>query len=201
MADTKISAMPNATTPLTGAELVPLVQSGVNVKSTIANFGQYARSAYANFGGWEDTTTQVGSTTAGTPFTYNQGDYTNNGVTLVNNSRLTVAVGGVYNLQWSAQFQNTDVAPQDAIVWIRINGVDVVGSAGKIGLPARKDPSDPFHSIYGWNFFLTLTAGQYVEVVWTKTSANITVPAYPGSAVAPIYPSTASVVVTLQQVA
>ena len=36
MADTKISAMPNATTPLTGAELVPLVQSGVNVKSTIA---------------------------------------------------------------------------------------------------------------------------------------------------------------------
>jgi hypothetical protein len=33
MADTKISAMPNATTPLTGAELVPLVQDGV----TIAN--------------------------------------------------------------------------------------------------------------------------------------------------------------------
>lgn len=41
MADTKISGMTNAA-PLTGAELVPLVQSGVNVKATaqdIANLG------------------------------------------------------------------------------------------------------------------------------------------------------------------
>lgn len=200
MADQKISAMPNATTPLTGAELVPLVQSGANVKSTIANFGAYARSAFSNFGGWEDTTTQLGSAVAGVPFTYNQGDYTNNGVTLVANSKLTVAVGGVYNLQWSAQLSNLDVAPQDVYVWIKINNVDVVGSTGIIGLQARKNPADPFHGVFGWNFFLTLTAGQYVELYWLKTSANVSCPAYPAS-VSPAYPSTASVVVTLQQVA
>jgi hypothetical protein len=34
MPDTKISAMTAATTPLTGAELVPLIQGGANVKST-----------------------------------------------------------------------------------------------------------------------------------------------------------------------
>ncbi len=39
MADTKISAMPNATLPLTGAEVVPLVQGGVNVKATAAQIG------------------------------------------------------------------------------------------------------------------------------------------------------------------
>ena len=200
MADQKISAMPAATTPLTGAELVPLVQSGTNVRSTVALFGAYARSAFSNFGGWEDTTTQTGSTVAGVPFTYNQGDYTQNGVTLVDSSKLTVSVGGVYNLQWSAQLQNLDVAPKDVYVWIKINGTDVVGSTGLIGLPARKDPSDPFHGVFGWNFFLTLSAGQYVQLYWLKTSANINCPAYAAST-SPAYPSTASVVVTLQQVA
>jgi hypothetical protein len=198
MADTKISAMPNATTPLTGAELVPLVQGGVNVKSTIANFGQYARNVYFNHGAWQDTTTQTGSTTVGQPFTFNTTDVAD-GVTLVSNSQLTVPVAGVYNIQWSGQFQNLDVAPQDAIVWLKINGVDVVGSAGKIGLPARKNPSDPFHSVFGWNYFLSLTAGQYVEIYWVKTSTNITLPAYAASTT-PAYPSTASVIVTVNQV-
>lgn len=198
MADTKISAMPNATTPLTGAELVPLVQSGVNVKSTIANFGQYARNVYFNHGAWQDSTTQVGSTTVGSPFTFDTVDVAD-GVTLVNNSELTVPVTGVYDIQWSAQFQNTDTLPQDAIVWLKVDGVDVPGSAGKIGMPARKNPSDPFHSVFGWNYFLSLTAGQHVEIYWIKTSANITVPTYPAS-VSPAYPSTASVIVTVNQV-
>lgn len=199
MADQKISAMPAATTPLTGAELVPIVQSGGNVRTTIANFGQYGRSTFSNYGGFQDTTTQIGSTTVGTPFTFNTGDFIANGVTLALNSRLTVAVGGVYNLQWSAQLQNTDVGPQDVWVWLRINGADVTGSTGVIGLPARKTPSDPYHSLVGWNFFVTLTAGQYVEVVWLKSAATVTVPAYPAST-SPAYPSTASVVITLNQV-
>ena len=198
MADQKISAMPSAATPLTGAELVPLVQSGANVQSTIANFGDYARLQYFNHGAWQDTTTQSGSTTAGQPFTFNTTDVAD-GVTLVLGSRLTVPVTGVYNIQWSGQFQNLDVAPQDAIVWLKINGTDVIGSAGKIGLPARKNPGDPFHSVFGWNYFLSLTAGQYVQLYWVTTSANITLPAYPAS-VSPAYPSTASVIVTVNQV-
>ena len=35
MADTKISALPVATTPLSGAEIVPLVQSGVTRQTTV----------------------------------------------------------------------------------------------------------------------------------------------------------------------
>lgn len=37
MAGTKISELPSATTPLTGAELVPVVQSGITDKVTVAN--------------------------------------------------------------------------------------------------------------------------------------------------------------------
>lgn len=198
MADQKISAMPSATTPLTGAELVPLVQSGANVQSTIANFGQYTRTAYFNHGAFQSTLLQAGSVSVGTPFTFNVTDVSG-GVTLASGSRLTVPVAGVYNFQWSAQFQNAANAPLDAYVWLRINGVDVAGSAGKIGLPARKNPGDPFHSVIGWNYFLILTAGQYVEIVWLPTDLNITVPAYTAQTT-PAIPATASVIVTVNQV-
>lgn len=198
MADQKISAMPNAAT-LTGAETVPLVQSGANVKSTLSNITQFQRNTYSNAGAWSDTTTQIGSTTVGTPFTFNTVDF-NGGITLASGSRLTVPVAGTYNLQWSAQFQNDGNAPVDCYVWLRIDGADVVGSAGKIGLPARKDPSDPFHSLLGWNFFLTLTAAQYVQIVWLPTSLDVSVPFY-AAQTTPAIPSTASVVATMNQVA
>lgn len=198
MADQKISAMPNAAA-LTGAETVPLVQGGANVKSTLSNITQFQRNAYSNAGAWSDTTLQTGSTTAGTPFTFNNTDF-NGGITLVSGSRMTVPVAGTYNLQWSAQFQNTGNAPVDCYVWLRVNGTDVAGSAGKIGLPARKDPADPFHSVFGWNFFLTLTAAQYVQIVWLPTDLDVSVPFY-AAQTTPAIPSTASVVATMNQIA
>ena len=39
MANVKISGLPAASTPLTGAELVPIVQSGVTSQSTVSDFG------------------------------------------------------------------------------------------------------------------------------------------------------------------
>lgn len=199
MADQKISAMPTATVPLTGAELMPLVQDGANVKSTVSAYGDYARTKYFNHGAWQDTTTQTGSITAGTPFTYNTADVTD-GVTLVSGSRLTVPIAGVYNFQWSGQFQNVENTIENVIVWLRIDGVDVAGSAGQISIDARKSATIFAKTIIGWNYFLTLTAGQYVEIVWLPSVASITLPALPATLVAPIHPSTASVIVTVNQV-
>ena len=199
MADQKISAMPTAAVPLTGAELMPLVQDGANVKSTISAYGDYARTKYFNHGAWQDTTTQTGSVSAGTPFTFNTADVTD-GVTLVSNSRLTVPINGVYNFQWSGQFQNVENTIENVIVWLRIDGVDVPGSAGSISIPSRKTATIFAKTIIGWNYFLSLTAGQYVEIVWLPSVATITVPALPASLVTPIHPSTASVIVTVNQV-
>ncbi len=200
MADTKISAMPNASTPLTGAELMPLVQSGVNVKSTINAYGDFARTKYFNHGAFQDTTTQTGSITVGTPFTFNTTDVAD-GVTLVSGSQLTVPVDGVYNIQWSGQFQNPENTIEQVTVWLRVDGADVAGSAGVISLPARKNPSTLGKVIIGWNYFLTLTAAQYVQIVWLPSIATVSVPALPaGIAPAPVHPATASVIVTVNQV-
>ena len=198
MADQKISAMPGAVTPLTGNELMPLVQSGANVKSTISAYGDYARTKYFNHGAWQDTTTQTGSITQGTPFTFNTADVTD-GVTLVSGSRLTVPIAGVYNFQWSGQFQNVENDIENVKVWLRIDGVDVPGSAGIISLAARKSATIFARTIIGWNYFLSLTANQYVQIVWLPSVASITVPAYP-AIVSPPSPSTASVIVTVNQV-
>lgn len=200
MADQKISAMPAANTPLTGAELVPLVQSGTNVQSTIALFGDFARTKYFNHGAWQDTTTQTGSITAGTVFTFNTADVTD-GITLVDNSKLTVPINGVYNIQWSGQFQNVENSIQNVTVWLRVDGVDVPGSAGFISLAARKTATIFAKTIIGWNYFLTLNTNQYVEIVWLPSIATITVPSFPASvAPDPVHPSTASVIVTINQV-
>ncbi len=198
MADQKISAMPSASTPLTGAELMPLVQSGANVQSTISAYGDFARTKYFNHGAWQDSTTQTGSATAGTPFTFNTADVVD-GITLVANSRLTVPVTGVYNFQWSGQFQNVENDIEDVTVWLRINGADVPGSAGVISLAARKSATIFARTIIGWNYFLSLTAGQYVQIIWLPSVATITVPSFPAS-ITPAHPSTASVIVTVNQV-
>lgn len=190
--------MPNAVTPLNGAELIPLVQDGVNVKTLLSTFGAFGRGQFFNHGAWQDTTTQIGSITAGTPFTFNTLDV-DGGVTLVSGSRITVPVTGDYNFQWSGQFQNVENDIEDVTVWLRVNGVDVPGSAGVISLAARKSATIFARTIIGWNYFLTLTAGQYVEIVWLPSIASITVPAFPAS-ITPAHPATASVIVTVNQV-
>ena len=117
MADQKISAMPSAST-LTGAELVPLVQSGANVQTTIAGIKSFTSNDY---GAWSDTTDQTGNISAGVPVTFNTIDLTD-GITLVSNTRMTVPDNGIYNLQFSIQFKNIDNAQHDATIWLVING-------------------------------------------------------------------------------
>lgn len=198
MADTKISAMPSATTPLTGAELVPLVQGGVNVKSTISGIAQYNNSNFSNYGAFSSSVDQTGSISAGTAMTFNSTDITD-GVTLASGSQLTVPVNGTYNVQFSAQLENLENSQHDATIWFRVNGVDVPNSATQITVPARKSANVYGYAVASWNVFLDLTAGQYVEIIWLPTIATLTLQHLPAS-VSPVYPAIPSVIATVSQV-
>ena len=190
--------MPNATTPLTGAELVPLVQDGVNVKSTISAYNDFVRASYFNQGAFSSSVDQTGSITAGTAMTFNSTDIAD-GVTLVSGTRLTVPVDGIYNVQFSAQLENIENAQHDATIWFRINGVNVTNSATQITVPARKSANIYGYAVAAWNIFLDLTAGQYVEIVWLPTVATLTLQALPASTT-PAYPAIPSVIATVNQV-
>jgi hypothetical protein len=194
MADTKISAMTAATLPLTGTELVPIVQGGINKKTTIADFDAYNRS----YGSWSDSTDQVGSTVAGVPMTYNTADVTD-GITLVGGSQITVPNTGIFDLQFSAQFQNTDNAQHEVWIWARVNNVDVPNSATIITVPARKNNNIYGYAVAAWNLFFSLNSNDYIELIWLKSNALVTMEHAPVS-VSPAIPAIPSVIVSIQQV-
>ena len=148
------------------------------------------------YGAFSSDQDQTATANTATLMTLNTTDFAN-GVSIAS-SKITVANAGIYNLQFSAQFQNTDNQIQDISIWLKQNGTDIPGSTGFVSIPARKSasPGEEAHEIIGWNYYLSMTAGQYVEIYWSTTNSTVTIQAYPTST-GPVRPSTQSVVATL----
>ena len=153
--------------------------------------GRFIRFPYGAFSSDQDQTATANTATL---MTLNTTDFANE--VSIATSKITVANSGIYNLQFSVQLENSNNAPQDVFIWLKQNGTDIVGSTGKIGMPARKNPGDPFHSIVGWNYYLEMDASDYVEIYWSTTSADVSIQFYAASA-SPTKPATQSVVATL----
>jgi hypothetical protein len=154
--------------------------------------GALLQFPYGAFSSGQDQTTTANTATL---MTLNTTDFAAGGVT-ISSSKITTTTPGIFNLQFSAQLENNDNAPQDVFIWLKQNGVDIIGSTGKVGLPARKGVGDPFHSIFGWNYYVQLQTNDYIEIYWSTTNAAVTIQFYPASA-SPTKPSTQSVVATL----
>ena len=164
-----------------------------------ALFGQRGGKWINNpYGAFQDTTDQTATANTATVMTFNTTDYAN-GVSVVSNSKLTVAQAGLYNLQFSVQFENTDTQEHDVTIWLRKDasgaGVDIAGSAGLVGIPSSHGGISG-HIIVGWNYFITLNANDFVEIWWSTPSTQVTIQAY-AAGTSPTRPSTASVVATM----
>ena len=152
--------------------------------------GRFMNNPYGAFQSTADQTAAVVDTAYA--MTFNTVDYAN-GVSVASNSRITVADAGIWNLQWSGQFQNTDTQIHDARIWLKINGTVVTGSTGYISVPSSHGGIDG-HSIVGWNYFLSLDATDYVELWWETDSTMVSIQTYAASG---NYPSTASLIATM----
>jgi hypothetical protein len=60
------------------------------------------------------------------------------GFTLDPTGYATASQNGVYKIDFSLQFANSDNAQHDAFVWLQTNGTVVPGSASRFTIPARK---------------------------------------------------------------
>ena len=148
------------------------------------------------YGAFQDSTDQVAAnTTTAYPITFNTTDFSN-GVTIASNSRITVADSGIWNLQFSIQFTNTTNASQDVDVWFRVNGTNVANSNSRFGFAPRKGVGDPFHIIAALNYFVSLNANDYVEIMWRTTDVGVTIEQYPASS-SPTRPAVPSAIVTM----
>jgi len=151
---------------------------------------------FRQFGAWQDTTNQTAAAiNTGYAITFNTTDVTD-GITLVSNSRITVPSTGIYNLQFSAQFVNTDSSIQDIDIWIKKNGTNLAGTDGQVSVPNRHGSVDG-HALPAWNYFLSLAANDYVELFWSTTSTTVSLQTLPASGP---HPAAASAIVTIHRV-
>jgi hypothetical protein len=156
--------------------------------------GSSIRLPYGAFSSDQDQTTTANTATL---MTLNTTDFSNS-VGLDIGSKIKATTAGIYNLQFSAQFQNTDNQIQDISIWLKQNGTDILGSNGYVSIPARKSASagEEAHEIIGWNYYVSMNADDYIQIYWSATLASVTIQHYPAST-GPVRPSTQSVVATL----
>jgi hypothetical protein len=160
-----------------------------------------AASTYFPYGAFQDSTDQ---TAAAIDVAYamklNTTDYSL-GVSVTNTSRIKVDYSGLYNLQFSSQFVNTDTQIHDVSIWIRKNGTNVDGTNGDVSVPNSHGGTDG-KAIAGWNYYIELAKDDYVELMWKTNSTQVSMQYSPAVAysagVTPAVPATASVIATLQ---
>ena len=97
-----------------------------------------------------------------------------NGFTLAG-TIATAQQAGVYKITYSLQFANSANAVHDAVVWLRVNGSsstnDVIASATKFTIPARKSAGVPSYVCGYSEVVFELNAGDTVALWWATDQA------------------------------
>ena len=201
MADQKISAMPSAVVPLTGAELIPLVQGGVNVSSTLALFGDYAVSAVSNYGAYQDLDgAQKPAANTVTQLRINTIDYEQGVTKAVGSNQIYFDVTGVYSIIISLQCSNATANYDMLTFWPRINGVNVVNSASSTGVSEKKGSING-RTVVACQYTLPFTAGQYLDFAFHTDTGDASIITLPASLTTPIHPAAAGVILSVIQAA
>jgi len=102
------------------------------------------------------------------------------GFTLNPNSTATPEYTGVYKIDYSLQFVNNDNVAHNAFVWLQVDGVDVVGSASKFSIPARKSVGNDAYVVAYSSITFTVTGGAEVALYWATSQAATLSPAVDG---------------------
>ena len=165
------------------------------VGKTIITIPSAGASRYS--GSFYDTTNQTSTSGQILAMNFNTPDISN-GVSIVNNilgqpTRITVANAGTYNVQFSAQLsrpQGGGGSASDVNIWLALNGNDIPWSNTKITMQANDK-----YIVAAWNWFVTLTAGQYVEIMWSQQD-SIFLAAVPAG----VHPAIPSVILTVNQI-
>lgn len=147
---------------------------------------------------WDTTDQSAANTTTAYAVTLNSSDANSDGVSVVSNSRITFAHAGVYNIQFSIQFNNSDSQAHDVDIWFRKNGNDIADSNSRYTIPSKHGAVDG-HLIAALNFVTQLAINDYIEIMWHTDNVAVTIEHLPAAAT-PTRPATPSVIVTAVRV-
>lgn len=183
-----------------GAKTTTIYDERIGFDSSIAltPTSMTAATGYYPYGAYQDDTTQsVTVTTNAYPMLFNTIDY-ELGISLASGSRITVGYSGLYNIQFSSQFVNTDSQAHDVSIWFRKNGTNVPKSNSEFTVPS-KHGSVNGQLISALNFFIDLALNDYVEIMWATDSTTVSMNNLPAQ-INPTRPATPSVIVTVSHV-
>ena len=143
---------------------------------------EFKRSRYGSF---YDTTTQTAAViNTATKVTFNTTDLSSGVYLGTPTSRVYVDTDGIYNFQTSIQLDSTVATAQEFYLWFALNGVDVTNSASQ--LRTQGNNAEVFVAL---NYFFSLKAGDYVELVYSVTDLGVRLEATAASAPHPGIPS------------
>lgn len=145
------------------------------------------------YGTFYDTTTQTAAAiNTPTAVTLNSTDLSF-GVSIgTPASRIYVDSEGVYNFQFSMQLDKVSGGIGLFYLWARINGVDQANSATQIRLQGNNA-----ETVAAWNFVYKMAAGDFLELMWSTDTIDVTIQAF---AAAPPVPEIPSVILSVTPV-
>lgn len=173
--------------------------TNIDVLSGKVPYSTITGRAYAAF---SDITDQSGSTSAATAVKFGTTEVAGSGITMVtdgtNLTRLTFAAAGTYAVMPNLQFTNSDAADHDVTIWFALDGVNVVRSATKMSVPKVGDGGSAFFQIV---FYITVTAGQYIQVLWLPENVAVTLDHTAAAAGPPAVPAIPSAIISAERIA
>ena len=147
-----------------------------------AHTPHYRNRAYGSF---YDTTTQTAAViNTAYGITFDTTELSNAVYIGSPTSRIYVDKIGVYDIQFSAQLDNTSGGSHLIYLWLRKNGTDVPYSASQVRLKGTDG-----ELVAAWNFVQQLNAGDYVELMWSVSDTSVQILSQAAAAPVPAIPS------------
>mgnify|MGYP003645711764 CR=1 FL=1 len=154
-----------------------------NFDASFANI-ENAAAVTGYYGSFYDTTTQSAAA-INTPYAMTLNSTAeSNQIAVTNNSRITFKNRGTYNIQFSAQLDQTSGASHNIFIWFRKNGVDIANSASVVAVQGSTA-----ELVAAWNFVITVLGGDYIEIMWAVSNTAVQIVAAPATAFCPAIPS------------
>ena len=142
-----------------------------------------------NVGAFQSNVTQSGSANVSQSMNFEVTDISS-GVSIVSNSRITLANRGTYNIQFSTQAIATGGA-DNLYIWLKKNGSNVAASAGNVEIANNTEV------IAAWNYVVDASSNDYFELAWQAGNVDTILLA---SAASGNIPSIPSIILTVTQV-
>ena len=119
----------------------------------------------------------------------------NAGITIASSTNVTVAAAGVYSVNTSIQFANSDSSNHTSTFWFRKNGTNISNSASVISVPKVADGGKTLAQV---TIFESMSINDYVQLVWSVDNTAVTLDYSSASGVIPEVPS---VILNMQRIA